>query len=96
MGIDDFILKPLHAEYLKILLEVALRKGMERVVAGKRAQVAPVGEATQKIGSESFKPVAVSKVSTASSARTTQLLPREGDVPELTFTSATPMESEVD
>ena len=96
MGIDDFILKPLHAEYLRILLEVALRKGIERVVASKRAEVVPVGETKQTTGSEGVKSVAVSTVSTARSARTTQLLPREGDVAKLTFTSATPIESDTD
>lgn len=32
---DDFILKPLHAEYLKVLLEMALRKGLERMAVEK-------------------------------------------------------------
>lgn len=140
VGMDDFTLKPLHAEYLKVLLEMALRKGLERVAADKTteterglqsieersaenttegsvtaleedtdANLAMAAE-TQGMSSQhalqgdgdgdsktirSTKSVASSAESTsARSARTLQLILPEGDVPGLTITSATPIESE--
>jgi len=38
VGMDDFALKPLHAEYLKVLLGMALRKGLDRMAADKTTE----------------------------------------------------------
>lgn len=128
VGIDDFTMKPLHAEYLKVLLEMALKKGLERVAAAKIIEEVPkqvittreephvaansAAEVTdydrevslqsseQEVHDEdsrtigSIQSVAVSAASTARSARATQIIAPGPDAPELTLTSATPIESD--
>ena len=137
VGIDDFTLKPLHAEYLKVLLGMALRKGQERAekaraeceaepseieqaeveqaeveqAAVEQAEIEsserpgkisgePTGDITGGVddGTKTkgtMSPSSSSLASSSRSERTVQLIPAEGEIPEVTLTSATPAEKEV-
>ena len=63
--------------------------------SSKCAEVVAIGETKQTIWNRGVKSEVVSTVSIARSIKTTQHLPREGDVAELTFTSAMPVEPEL-
>jgi len=128
VGMDDFTLKPLDNEYLKLLLQMALKKGQERaeneakekaaahvavqsrpstspaprnsasraseVNSGSASITGPENPATAMAGGSGTGKNASIKsedAMSARSARTQQLMPAEGDVPGLTFTSATPV-----
>lgn len=127
---DDFMLKPVHPEYLKVLLRMALRKSCERIEIDKAVKQ---GMGSELVGeengqselecmivkgsstncplitkhevndgaaktAESIKSAASSSQSAAISirtARTAQLMKSPtGDLPTVTFTSATPAGSD--